>query len=241
MYRVAICDDEPEVCNALVEILHQAPDLPELELVTYYSGEPLCEAVRNDMPFDLYILNIELPHINGVEIGQRLRKELGQEDAQLLYISGKERYAMQLFDLRPLNFLVKPFSAEKVVECVKVAASLAERAAPFFEFRHKKLLYRVPYREIRYFESRNKKIVIHASGQELFMSGPLSEICKENGLPETFIQIHQSFVVNYEHVQRIGYQQIQMDNGIEIPISLPYRKKVQERVMVLSTGRRWHR
>lgn len=83
--------------------------------------------------------------------------------------------------------------------------------------------------------------MIHASGQELFMSGPLSEICKENGLPETFIQIHQSFVVNYEHVQRIGYQQIQMDNGIEIPISLPYRKKVQERVMVLSTGRRWHR
>ena len=229
MYRVAICDDEPEVCTVLAEILDRASGLPELEITTYYEGETLCETERRGMPFDLYILDIELPCINGVEVGQKLRNELGQEYAQLLYISGKERYAMQLFDLRPLNFLTKPFSDEKVVECVKLAVSLAERAAPFFEFKHKKQLYRVPYGEIRYFESRNKNVVIHTAGEDLIMSRQLSEINAETGLPENFMQVHQSFIINYEYVQRIGYQQMRLDDGTEIPISFPYRKKIQER------------
>ena len=241
MYRVAICDDEPEVCTVLAEILDRASGLPELEITTYYEGETFCETVLRGMPFDLYILDIELPCINGVEVGQKLRNELGQEYAQLLYISGKERYAMQLFDLRPLNFLTKPFSDEKVVECVKLAVSLAERAAPFFEFKHKKQLYRVPYGEIRYFESRNKNVVIHTAGEDLIMSRQLSEINAETGLPENFMQVHQSFIINYEYVQRIGYQQMRLDDGTEIPISFPYRKKIQERIMKLTADRRDHR
>lgn len=241
MYRVAICDDDPEICSELKEILERTHGLPELEIRTFYAGEPLCDAVRKGMLFDLYILDIELPQINGVTVGQELRNELGQEGAQLLYISGKERYAMQLFDLRPLNFLTKPFSEEKVVECVKLAVSLAERAAPFFEFKHKKQLYRVPYGEIRFFESRNKNVVIHTAGEDLVMSGQLSEIYMEKGLPESFMQVHQSFIINYEHVQRVGYQQLWLDNGADIPISLPYRKKVQERIMKLATDRRGHR
>ena len=84
MYRVAICDDEPEVCTVMAEILDRASGLPELEITTYYEGETLCETVRRGMPFDLYILDIELPCINGVEVGQKLRNELGQEYAQLL-------------------------------------------------------------------------------------------------------------------------------------------------------------
>lgn len=241
MYRVAICDDESDVCAALAEILDRASGLPELEIASYYDGESLCKAVERGGPFDLYILDIELPCINGVEVGRKLRNELGQEYAQLLYISGKERYAMQLFDLRPLNFLTKPFSEEKVVQCVRLAASLTERTTSFFEFKHKKQLFRVPYRELRYFESRNKHVVIHAVNTDLMMLGQLSDLKQVRDLPENFIQVHQSFLVNYEYVQRFGYQQMLLDNGTVIPISLPYRKKVQEQVMKLSAARRDHK
>lgn len=241
MYRVAICDDESDVCTALAEILNHASGLPELEITTYHEGELLCETVQRGMPFDLYILDIELPCINGVEVGQKLRNELGQEYAQLLYISGKERYAMQLFDLRPLNFLTKPLSEEKVVNCVKLAVSLTERVAPFFEFRHKRQLFRVPYREIRCYESRNKHIVIHTVNDDLVMVGRLGDIKQSWELPENFIQVHQSFLVNYEYVQRFGYQQMLLDNGTVIPISLPYRKKVQEQIMKLTAARRDHK
>lgn len=238
MYRVAICDDEADVCTALTEMLCRAAELPELEITAYYDGEALCEAVERGRMFDLYILDIELPCINGVEVGRKLRSELGQEYAQLLYISGKERYAMQLFDLRPLNFLTKPFSEEKVVGCVKLAVSLTERAASFFEFKYKKQLFRVPYREIRYYESRNKHVVIHTVHNDLMMLGQLGDIKQSRQLPESFMQVHQSFLVNYEYVQKFGYQQMLLDNGAVIPISLPYRKKVQEQVMKLTAARR---
>ena len=73
------------------------------------------------------------------------------------------------------------------------------------------------------------------------MLGQLSDLKQVRDLPENFIQVHQSFLVNYEYVQRFGYQQMLLDNGTVIPISLPYRKKVQEQVMKLSAARRDHK
>ena len=238
LYRIAICDDEPEICEQLSEILRSCTDVPELHLETYKSGEALCDAVERGKQFDLIILDIEFPHTNGVDIGRAFRKELDQGETQLLYISGKQQYAMQLFDLRPLNFLIKPLDAEKVCECLKLAVLLAKDSAVPFEYKYKKILHRIAYRQIRYFESKNKTVISHTVYGERVMSGQLSEVLRTEEIPLNFIQVHQSFIVNYDYVQNLGYQQLVLVDGTEIAISYPYRKKVQANVQTLTTQRR---
>ncbi len=233
MYRIALCDDEPEICWLLKGMLESCDGVPELNIKTFCSGEELCKAVDQGEPFDLFILDIELRHINGVKVGWKLRKELGQTAAQLLYISGKQEYAMQLFDLRPLNFLTKPLGEKKVHECLRQAVYLAERNAPCFEYKHKKILHRVAYRDIRYFESKNKTVLIHTVSGEEIVTGQLSEIMRSDFLPPNMIQVHQSFLVNYDYIERLSYQQLKLDNGVEITISYPYRKEVRDRVRAL--------
>lgn len=238
LYRIAICDDEPGICIQLQEMLRACPDVPELDIVTFQSGETLCTAVERMETFDLFILDIELPSISGVDIGKKLRTELRQSEAQLLYISGKQDYAMQLFDLRPLNFLTKPLSEAKVQFCLKEAVHLSKDLEPCFVYKQKKGFYRIPFQKIQYFESRNKMVIIHTITGEESMTGQLAQVLEAAQIPETFIQVHQSFVVNYEYIKWAKYKTLTLEDGTELTISYSYRGAVQERLYTLMMRRR---
>lgn len=114
--RIAICDDEPKICamleNMLIDILETRGVYYEIE--PFYSGENLCVEIQRQI-FDLIFLDIELKKKSGLDVSNYIRNELGDESVQIAYISAKTGYAMDLFEFRPINFLVKPLEYSKVV------------------------------------------------------------------------------------------------------------------------------
>ena len=107
MYRIAVCDDNPEILTQVCTTLSGSPLGKELELTPFHSGAALAAALRSGARFALLILDIELDTVDGVAIGRLLREELRDSVTQLLYISGQQQYAMALFDTRPLNFFAQ--------------------------------------------------------------------------------------------------------------------------------------
>ena len=132
MYRIAVCDDNPEILTQVCTTLSGSPLGKELELTPFHSGAALAAALRSGARFALLILDIELDTVDGVAIGRLLREELRDSVTQLLYISGQQQYAMALFDTRPLNFLLKPLDEAKLLDCVVQAIRLSrpEEAVP---------------------------------------------------------------------------------------------------------------
>lgn len=116
MYRIAICDDEKSTCGELENYIKHycGSHFKQAEIGVFYSGEALCEYLKRNEYFELLFLDIELPSINGVDVGQFIRKTLGNEYMDIVYISSKENYAMQLFQYRPLDFLIKPITPETI-------------------------------------------------------------------------------------------------------------------------------
>ena len=125
MYRIAVCDDNPEILTQVCTTLSGSPLGKELELTPFHSGAALAAALRSGARFALLILDIELDTVDGVAIGRLLREELRDSVTQLLYISGQQQYAMALFDTRPLNFLLKPLDEAKLLDCVVQAIRLS--------------------------------------------------------------------------------------------------------------------
>ena len=81
------------------------------------------------------------------------------------------------------------------------------------------------YKEILYFSSQNKKVhLVLKDGQKEF-NGKLKEIAKK--IPGNFIQIHQSYLINFDYIEECSYESVKMKNGDTIPISQPYRKSVR--------------
>ena len=81
------------------------------------------------------------------------------------------------------------------------------------------------YKDILYFSSQNKKVhLVLKDGQKEF-NGKLKEIAKK--IPGNFIQIHQSYLINFDYIEECSYESVKMKNGDTIPISQPYRKSVR--------------
>lgn len=227
MFEIAICDDEPEICDLLCRFISNFERAPEIAACAYVSGEKLCYDIRMGRQFDLIILDIQLHSTDGIQIGKMLREDLRQTFTQLLYISGQRKYAMALFDLRPLNFLIKPLDIRKVPGCLREAMKLYDENSRCFAYPVRRVWHRVEYRRIRYFESRERKIAIHMPENEQVIYGKLSEIM--NQLPgEDFIAIHKSYIVNLFYVRKIRYDKMVLDDGTDLPISYAYRRKVRE-------------
>ena len=146
MYRFAICDDEIDTCNQLEGYITSYLDTHYIkgDIDVFYSGEKLCQYLLSDNNFNIIFLDIELPKINGVKVGQYVRNHLEDEITDIVYISSKTSYAMELFGNRPLDFLVKPLTYGKIEKVLDIAIKRNGVRERCFEYQIGCLLYTSP-------------------------------------------------------------------------------------------------
>lgn len=227
MFYIAICDDEKILCNQIEEFLEFYNRKEEkLKISIFYSSEKLYEDMKNGKHYDLIFLDIEFSGMNGIQIGMKIRKELKNERIQIVYISGKQEYAIELFTIRPMNFLVKPLIPKNIIDSVEQAMKLANIYDCCFEFQIGSENYRIPYGDIIYFESNNRKIKLYTQQGSKELYGRLNDI--EKNTPIYFIRIHQSFLVNRYYITYWSSIEITLLDKISLPISQSYRKRINQ-------------
>ncbi|MEL7647467.1 MAG: LytTR family DNA-binding domain-containing protein [Sedimentibacter sp.] len=232
MLRIAICDDDKSICMQLEEIILLAGEKlnESIETEVFYSGEELCRFLEDGSSFDVIFLDIEMNKINGVEVGKRIRNDLNDEVTQIVYVSGKESYAMELFEIRPLNFLVKPVSEEKVESVLTRAVKLLGDGRRFFEYKNGSVNFSVQVGDVLYFESEGRKVNIILMDDVKSFYGKLSQV-EEQLNSQDFIMIHKSYLINFSHVIEYTYEYVKMSNKEVLTISQNNRKAVRERLL----------
>lgn len=233
MYRFGICDDNSSFCfdfeNLLKECIKE--EGIRAELFKFYDGNAFFRFMESNSPLDLLFLDIEMKGMNGVEIGNRLRENQEYDITQIVYISGKDKYAMQLFKNHPLDFLIKPVKSEHIQEILKSYMRIYEKSPVFFEFSTGKYFRQIPENNIMYFQSEGKKIHIKIhQGETQEFYGKMSEVARKlNG--NKFCTVHKSFIVNLNYVWEFRPKELIMTDKTVIPISQSLRKTVQEKIL----------
>lgn len=167
--------------------------------------------------------------MTGIEVGNYIRNVLDNMGLQIIYISGKVSYAMQLFKTQPMDFLVKPIQQEHIDHAMDRALKIIQKRKEKFEFRQGKDYYYLAMGDIVYFESKGKKIRIVTTRDTYEIYGRLRDIVKK--LTDDFIMIHQSYVVNKEYVLRYTYEMVELFDGTMLTISKAKRRQVRERIL----------
>lgn len=231
MYSVGICDDGENICTSIEDMLMQcAKELNiQLDISVWYTGEGLRDYLEKGNPLDILFLDIELFQMTGIEVGDYIRNQLDDMGMQIIYISGKASYAQQLFKTQPLDFLVKPISQSQVRDVLEMALRVMKRKKERFEFQQGKDYYYVPMGDIVYFGSQGRKVKIVTLKETFEFYGRLREVAQR--LPEDFIAIHKSYIVNKEYIFRYTYEMVELVNGTILTISLANRKQIRERIL----------
>lgn len=231
MFHIGICDDGKEICAELENMLYEYASKQRINITVsvWYTGESLCAFLQQGNTLDLLFLDIELISTNGIQVGNFIREELENLETTIVFISSKSSYAMQLFQVQPLGFLVKPLKVDEVENILLKSIRLYEMKNQVFEYYAKGNYYKVPYKEIIYFYSQDKKICIVKKEEEMRFNGKLSEIVLT--IPHNFIMIHKSYLINLEYMVECSYELVKMRGGILLNISQPYRKSVRKQVI----------
>lgn len=231
MYDIGICDDGVNTCADIENLLLNCAKEKEIHIniQVWYTGEELQNYLVNGGHLDILYLDIELFKMTGIEIGSYIRNKLDNMGLQIIYISGKTSYALQLFKTQPLDFLVKPIRQEQINDTIETAVKIISRKRERFEFQQGKDYYYIPQGEIIYFESKGRKVYIVTLNKIYEFYGRLKEIIKD--LSEDFIDIHQSYVINKEHVKLYTYEMVELDDGTILSISQKKRKQVRKKVL----------
>lgn len=229
--RVIICDDEKSICSELEELLlkYAKEKYIPLETEVFYSGDVLLEYLKREK-INLLFLDIELPGANGVAVGKYIREILEDENIFLVYISSKENYALQLFQNRPFDFLVKPIEQAKIYRVLDNIYRISGKNSVGFEFQAQNSTYRISYKDILYFQSIGRKINIVMQKEVKMFYGKLNEI--EEKIPKNlFLRIHKSYLVNKNYVKEFTYEWVKMLNGDTLNISKINRVDVRRKIL----------
>lgn len=229
MYTIAICDDEENFCSEIESaIFEYCKDICiKVEIEIFNSGKSLCENIRKGNNYDLIFLDIEMANINGVEVGKIIRTELNNQITQIVYVSCREEYLKELFEVQPMGFISKPFTFEQIEEKLRVFITRFGKVSELFTYKIGHDIFKAPIKNIIYFESINKEVkIVLTTGEDIFY-GKLQPIFEQVAKFE-FLNIHKSYIINRNHVRKFDYDKVYMSNGVVLPISQSQRKHIRK-------------
>ena len=210
--RVVIVDDEPLARSLLKEYLEEYPDV---ELVAECgNGFEAVKAVSELHP-DLLFLDIQMPRLDGFEV-----LELIGQEVNVVFITAFDKYALRAFDVHAVDYLLKPFSPERLAEALQHArekiargqtipvAALTIAARPP-DSRLLRVLIRdgsnvhvIPVGKIDYVEAQDDYVCFRSEGKQLLKQQTMAEI--EAALdPSRFVRIHRSYILNIDRLAKL--------------------------------------
>ena len=214
--KCIVVDDEPLAVSLVGSYVEK---IPFFELV--FSTENPIEALeyiqKNEA--DLIFLDIQMPELTGINfmkiVGDRLK---------YILTTAYSEYALEGYEHNVIDYLLKPISFDRFE---KSALKTQERFPnedsknSHFFIKSSGQQHRINFDDILYVESIKDYVNIKTENQEYIVLDTLKSL--ENQLPENFIRVHKSFILNLDKIEKIDVKNVFLNSGKEIPIGETYK------------------
>ena len=237
MIRIAICDDDEIICNILEQMLTKIRKelQQDFEIDIFNTGEKLLNEITKQNGYHLIFQDIELEKCSGIDVVKYIREKMLDESTQIIFVTGKEGYERQLFDFRPIGFLEKPIEQKKVCNLMEKYFRIYGNSSELFTYKFGRDVYCENIRNILYFKSDGKQIIIKTLDKYDVFIGVLKNV--ENQLKNKgFFMPNRSYLVNYRLVRSFRPNALLMINGEIITISRSNKEKVANIQLKLENG-----
>jgi two-component system LytT family response regulator len=245
--RALIVDDEPLARKRVAQLL---ADDPTVEVVGECAdGVEAIEAIEALSP-DLVFLDVQMPELDGFEVLEALPAD---RIPAVVFATAYDEFALRAFNANAVDYLLKPFGAERfrgAVERARARLGRGEQGEVARQMRSllemlqqarrypERLVVRVGPRiifvrvaEVDYLEAEANYVRVHAGGNAYLLRETLAHIALRLP-PERFLRVHRSTIVNIDRIKEIqpmfkGTYHIRLHGGAEFTSTLTYRAGIQ--------------
>jgi two-component system LytT family response regulator len=231
--RILIVDDEEPARRLLVEYLRAHPSWTVVGLAK--NGLEAVKLTQEHKP-DLLLLDVQMPKIDGFEVLALLPPEIA-----VIFTTAFDEYAVRAFEVHAVDYLLKPFSAERLGQALEraekrlgelraVAAPVLAQAARGPGTHLERIVIRdgteiliIPVSKIDYVRGQDDYVEVFHEGRSTLTQQTLQHL-EANLDPRQFVRVHRSYLLNVSRVARLepwgqGSKMAVLSDGRTVPVS----------------------
>jgi len=224
MIKAIAIDDEP-LALKIIEHFCRQTDFIQLEKTFTKTDEALRHIKK--YPVDLLFLDIQMPGKNGIDFYKQL-----DSDVMVIFTTAYSEYAVEGFNIKALDYLLKPFSQERFLEAAERAKKEMQSRNHILSHNHLVIradykLHRIDFDDIMLIEGLDDYIKIHLKNKSS-ITARLSMKATLEKLPEAlFIRVHRSYIIPIKKVKTLYNKTIQIEEFV-IPIGDTYKDEISK-------------
>lgn len=233
MIRCMAIDDEPLALQQIVTYINK---VPFLELATQCQSALEARQFLEQDTVDAIFCDINMPDLNGMDFVKSLTTP-----PLIVFTTAYAEYAVEGFKVNAVDYLLKPFGLQdfqRAAERLKSrleSTPLISHPSPLTSDSDDTIFLKTEYRivkvsisDIRYVEAMSEYLKVHIEGDSKPIITLLSMKKMEERLPDYFMRIHRSYIVNLKMIQEVNKNRIIMDKDTYLPIGDMYKDAFQQ-------------
>ena len=247
--RAVIVDDEAYARKKIRDLLRAEKDVAVVGEAA--NGSEALRVIRETRP-DLVFLDVQMPKPDGFGVVEALGDEC---PPHVIFATAYDQYALRAFEIRALDYLLKPFDRERFRESLERVRRIIGLEKDREDFRNRlkglirDLREETPYlrrfliqskrgvrflnaEDVLYLEAAGSYVSLHTEAGEHLIRESLSDLEKTLD-PRLFLRTHRSFIVNVEAIQEIqrhfhGESVVVLKNGARVRVSRNYAESFRK-------------
>lgn len=226
--RIVICEDdkvERDYIHSLVEAWAEESS-KNCIVDGYGSAEQLLFSFDNELPYSIYLLDIQLGQMSGMELAREIREK--DKAAVIVFLTGLKDYALEGYEVGAFRYLIKPVKESELFSLLAQAIQECEAEKEnFFVLEQGSEVLKISYEDIWYLVSMGHYIELSYRDKKLQWKASLGSLQKEfeeNG----FVMARRGILLNLRKVAKVGRSECVLDNGEKMAVSRNQYKKVNE-------------
>lgn len=219
MKIVIIEDDAKEQDRLVHQIEEWSMDKDvNVKIRTYNSAENFYSKNENyDCETDLFLLDIELFEIDGLEVAKDLRRKKYEGD--IIFVTAFRDYVYEGYNVHAFNYLIKPVNQQMLNKCLDEIEQKKHANCYVYKNKHTETIL-IPYKDIIVFSSNKHYVDITLT--DVIYTQYINLNTVYNLLPDEFVRVHRSCVVNMSHILKVSHNKVFLSNKTSIDIGRYY-------------------
>lgn len=206
MIKVLICDDDKAVRDDIENILKKSGYVDYIKKVK--NGIEAIDFIKCEK-IDLLIIDIDMPHKNGIDCAKEISSI--DKDVHIIFVTGFSDYSLESFKVHPVDFIVKPFTENKILDSVSIAIDHinSHKLATnnfiddtLFVYKIRKQIHMINFDDIVMFEKNSRAVNLYTKDHDIIKFYENFDDLDAR-IPPNFFKTHKSYIVNLKLIHKV--------------------------------------
>lgn len=230
--KITICDDDKQELLQLRQFVDEflSCDFEEgkIEVHSFQSSLELIKQLENGKYFDVFLLDVIMPGITGMELANHIRNT--DQASKIIFLTSSPEFALESYSVDAFNYLLKPVQKEKLFSVLKKAINdIYIGTKKYIIVKTQIGMFKIFMHELIYVEVIGRTIFFHqTNGVVIEGISTISKIEVDLLTDKRFIKPHRSYIVNLDYIKNLSLDGFTTTNNQLIPISRNVFREVKQ-------------